>query len=109
MTAQGPLGHSAMSTRCPLWIALRTQVGHFPTTEKCQERTHAPQQIVSLFDHLVGSAQQRNWKSEAKRLGGLEIDDQLDFSGLLHRQVGRLLALEDAASIAPRPTVCVEN
>ena len=36
---------------------------------------------------------------EAERLGGLEIDDQLDFGGLLHRQVGRLLALEDAAGV----------
>src|SRR6266540_3832860 len=42
MTAQGPLGHSAMSTRCPLWIALRTQVGHFPTTEKCRYCCKSP-------------------------------------------------------------------
>jgi hypothetical protein len=29
-----------------------------------------------LFDHLVGPAEQSNWKSEAKRFGGLEIEGQ---------------------------------
>jgi hypothetical protein len=50
-----------------------------------------------LFDHLVGAQQQGCGHVEAERFGGLEIDDQLDFRDLLHRQVGRLLALEDAA------------
>ena len=36
---------------------------------------------------------------EAERLGGLEIDDQLELGGLLHRQVGRLLALENPAGV----------
>jgi hypothetical protein len=30
---------------------------------------------------------------------GLEIDDQLDLRGLLHRKIGRLFAVEDAARI----------
>ena len=37
---------------------------------------------------------------EAERLGGLEIDDQLVLGRRLHRQVGGLLALEDAIDIA---------
>jgi hypothetical protein len=32
-----------------------------------------------LFNHLVGAALYRLWHSNAERLGGLEIDDQLDF------------------------------
>src|SRR5262249_34427048 len=37
---------------------------------------------------------------EAECLRGLEIDDQLVLGGRLHRQVGRLLALEDAIDVA---------
>ena len=38
---------------------------------------------------------------EAERLGGLEVDDQLELGRLLHRQVGRLLALENAIRHKP--------
>ena len=36
---------------------------------------------------------------EAERLRGLEVDHQLVLGRLLHRQIGRLLALEDAIDI----------
>jgi hypothetical protein len=36
---------------------------------------------------------------KAERLGGLEVDDQIDFCDLLHREVGRLVAFENAPSI----------
>src|SRR5262249_36922478 len=36
---------------------------------------------------------------KAERFRGLEIDDQFRVGGLLDRQVGRVLALEDAANI----------
>jgi hypothetical protein len=51
------------------------------------------------IDQLVGGGLQSQRDSQAERLGGLEVDDQLDFGGLLHRQIGRLLALEDAAGV----------
>src|ERR1035437_992615 len=40
--------------------------------------TDAPQQTVSLFDHLGRAGKQRVRHGEAERLGGLEIDDQLE-------------------------------
>jgi hypothetical protein len=46
-----------------------------------------------LFNHLVGAGEQRWRDVEAKRFGGLEVDDQLVLHRRLHRQVGGLLAL----------------
>jgi hypothetical protein len=59
------------------------------------------------FDHLVGAADQWQGHLYAKRVGGLHIDDQLQLSSLLHRQIGRLLALENSASVDPERTVSV--
>src|SRR5262245_46364055 len=54
---------------------------------------------VGSFDHLVGAAEQREWHREPKRLGSLEVKDQFDFGELLHRQIGGVLALENATDI----------
>src|SRR6266446_1823994 len=58
--------------------------------------------IAALFDHLVGAAQQRLRNGEAESLGGLEVKDQLDFGRLHDWQVGRLLTLDNSASVAAR-------
>jgi hypothetical protein len=52
-----------------------------------------------LLDHLIGDGQQRFRDGHAERLGRLEVDDQFELGGLLHRQIGWFLAFEDAPGI----------
>ena len=52
-----------------------------------------------LFDHLIGAQRKRLRDVEPDRLGGLEVDDQLELGGKGDRQVGRLGALEDLVDV----------
>src|SRR5215831_1894768 len=67
------------------------------------------QQHSCSLDHLVGAGEQRRGHIKAECLRGLEIDHQLDLGGLLHRQVRRLLALENAARIDTGLAVCIRE
>ena len=51
--------------------------------------------------------EQRRWHGEAEHPGGLVVDRQLVLGRRLHRQVARLLALEDAVDVAGRLPVLV--
>ena len=51
------------------------------------------------FDHLVGGSLQRQRHGDAKRLRGLEIDDELEFGRLLHRKVAGFFTFEDAIDV----------
>src|SRR5262245_34788432 len=65
-----------------------------------------PQAVVSirskaaLFDHRVGAGEERWWHVKTERLSCFQIDHQLVLGRRLHRQVGGLLALEDAVDVA---------
>jgi hypothetical protein len=52
-----------------------------------------------LLDHLVRAQQQCLRDSQAQRLGGPEVDDQLECGRLLDRKVCGLGALEDFVDI----------
>jgi hypothetical protein len=44
--------------------------------------------VAALANH-VGRLKEEGWRyRQAERLGGLEVDDQLERGGLLHREVG---------------------
>src|SRR5689334_9461403 len=53
-----------------------------------------------LLDYLVGAYQQRLRHRDAKFVGGLQVDDQLEGRRLLDRQIGGLGALEDVSRVS---------
>jgi hypothetical protein len=76
---------------------------HDESSRSAMSRPEQVQQGVwtklRLLDHLVGAAEQSDRESKAKRLGSFEIDRELGPRGLLDRQVGRFVALENPAGI----------
>ena len=52
-----------------------------------------------LFDYLIGPQQQCLRDCESERFGGLEVDHQLEFRGLLNGEIGGLGALEDLVHV----------
>ena len=69
------------------------------------ERIDGPDGCLGSLDDLVGAGEERGWNVEAKSFGRFEVDDQLILGRRLHRQVGRLFALEDAIDVAGRAPI----
>jgi poly(3-hydroxybutyrate) depolymerase len=77
---------------------------HSARTEK-ECRVSAATIHGTLLDHLVSAGQQRFRDGKAERLGGLDVDGQLDFYGLIDRQIGWFLAFE---TVDPRCDTCMD-
>jgi hypothetical protein len=56
----------------------------------------------ALLDYLVRPQQKRVRDRQAKRLGGLEVDHQLELRGPFDREFRRLGALQDSVDVAGR-------
>src|SRR5262245_41880719 len=61
--------------------------------------------IATLFNHLVCAQQERGRDREADFFRGFEIEDELEFRGLLDRQIGWLSATRDPVDIHGSLTV----
>ena len=61
------------------------------------------------LDHLVGAQEERLRDREPERLGRLEVDHQLEFRGQHDRQVGWLVAFEDAAGVDARLAIGIRS
>src|SRR5262245_11277926 len=88
-------GCCRLSDQCPLYPQKRTRALQLGMSAMGQKRTSA-----ILFNQFVGAAEHRLRHGDAKRLRGLEVDNQFIFGRRLNRDVGWLLALEDAVDIA---------
>jgi hypothetical protein len=68
---------------------------------KGQKRTHGVQQRGSLFDHLVGEAEQSGRHFNVERLGGFGIDGHVKFSK--PACIGTRCKLDGNGRALPRP------
>ena len=79
-----PLEVFGSPARTPAYLG--SHVVHGPASENLHNsRPEQVQQTPQLLYHLVGADKQSSWHGKTQYLRGLEIDDQLDFGGLLDR------------------------
>jgi hypothetical protein len=62
-----------------------------------------------LLDDVVGDGEQARWNGETERLGGFEIDDQIELGGRLNRKVLWLCTSKNAVNIGCRLPVDVRK
>ena len=67
----------------------------------------SPSGFLRSLNHPVRPRQYIRRDCQADLLGGLEIDDELEFRWLLHREIGGLCAFKDFVNISSRATIQV--
>ena len=87
--------------------AMQNAMSALPPKRTCsatRDVRFVPKADIISFDHFVGPSEERRRHCDAECLSGLEIDNKFVFARRLHRQIGRLLALENPIDIAGRLT-----
>src|SRR6516225_9992832 len=97
-------GHRGRLKECPLYPQKRTSELSRVMSALCQKRT-----LATLFDQLVGAAEQRCRHIDAESLCGLEVDHQFVLGWRLYGEIGRLLAFEDAIDVSRGAAVLVDK
>src|SRR5262249_31297463 len=97
-------GCCRLSGQCPPYPQKRTRALPPGMSAMGQKRTSA-----ILFNQFVGAAEHRLRHGDAKRLRGLEVDNQFIFGRRLNRHVGRLFALQNAIDIGGCTPVLVNG
>jgi hypothetical protein len=54
---------------------------------------------MQLFDHLISESLKLGWNRKAKRLRGLQVNDQFVFGRILRWKLGGLGAFEDTVNV----------
>src|SRR5438876_6206746 len=69
-------------------------------TEFAPRAESAPSEyFLSSLDHSVGASEQRRRQFETERLCRRQVDDELEYGGLLDRQIARLGTSQNAVDI----------
>src|SRR6516164_7894511 len=77
----------------------RYRAGPAPYSRRSSTGWIAPACLAHSLDHLIGAGEDRWRDRQTQRVRRFQVDDQLEFGRLLDRQVGGLLALENAAGV----------
>ena len=98
--AEGPLSAvTADARRPPSLVRSAPKAGIRGTAMEPPGSTRSGHSSV-LLDHLIGAYEQRLRHSEIECLRSLEVDHQVVFRLLLHRQIGRFGAFENLSGVS---------
>src|SRR3984893_12500317 len=89
-------GHFAALPRCSIAVRFTPVSGIDSRSQALPSRATSG---LPLFDYIIGALLEKQGHIEAERLGGLEVDHQLELGGCLHRQGGGAHTFQDAVDV----------